>query len=89
MRAPNHFDENVLTPTLLFTLNISVLIIFYLAYALLRVPPSLTDPSETALYLTVFAGASLISCVALKHRRRWFLAGNIALHLGLYVVFFV
>ncbi|MEM9530008.1 MAG: hypothetical protein AAGA23_03755 [Pseudomonadota bacterium] len=88
MKAPDHIDENVLTPTLLFALNVSLLIVFYLIYALLSVPAAMTDPSRTAAYLALFAGATLISCLALRHRQRWFLTLNIALHLTLYVIFF-
>ncbi|MEM9301538.1 MAG: hypothetical protein AAGE01_05475 [Pseudomonadota bacterium] len=85
---PNHFDETVLTPALLFALNVTAIMAFYLAYVVIRVPPWIGYAGRAQTYLALTCGLLVTSSLALRLRRRWLLITNLVLHLGLYVTFF-
>lgn len=88
MRAVNHNDEHVLTPVLLFLLNVSVLISFYLGYELSRALDSGHGGADTRHVLLLFVLVIGLSLVALRFRRRPLLLTSIASHVGLYFYFF-
>ncbi|MEM1411596.1 MAG: hypothetical protein AAGH19_04485 [Pseudomonadota bacterium] len=86
-RQANHNDEHLVTPLLLFLLNASLLIGFYLVYELLRQPPAVAA-GRTGTYLALFTAANVTSLLVLKVRRRLLLWLAIALHVALYIAFF-
>ena len=88
MPAANHNDEHLLTPFLLFALNVSILISFYLGYEVYRALDGIPGGAEARHFLLLFVIAIALSLLALKFRRRFLLVTSIASHLSLYFYFF-
>ncbi|MEM6644659.1 MAG: hypothetical protein AAF730_00250 [Bacteroidota bacterium] len=84
----NSTNEHILAPVLLFILNVTVVVVFYLGYELIRLWDIEDERMRLAALLTVFTITLLAATVSLKFRQRGLLIAAIILNVGALTYFF-
>lgn len=84
----NSTNEHILAPVLLFILNVTVVVVFYLGYELIRLWDIEDERMRLAALLTVFTITLLAAAVSLKFRQRGLLIAAIILNVGALTYFF-